>query len=299
MQPVLVIGSSNTDMVVRVPELPAPGETVLGGEFSSFAGGKGANQAVAAARAGADVSFLGAVGDDDLGVAARNALDVEGIDTQNLISVSGTASGVALIFVNDAGENSIAVASGANASVSADRIAEASNTISGAGILLMQLETPMDTIAAAAKIATQAGVRAILNPAPAADLADELLADLYCVTPNAIEASALTGIEVHDVDSAIGAAGVLIERGVNTAIITLGGDGALVADGADVAHIPAPPVPVVDTTGAGDTFNGVLAAMLNAGEDLAGAARIAVQAASLSVQRHGAIPAIPNREEYA
>lgn len=299
MQPVLVIGSSNTDMVIRVPELPAPGETVLGGEFSSFAGGKGANQAVAAARAGADVRFLGAVGDDNLGIAARKALDAEGIDTQDLISVSGTASGVALIFVNDAGENSIAVASGANASVSAERIAEVSETVSGAGILLMQLETPMDAIAAAARIAKKAGVRAILNPAPAADLADELLANLYCVTPNAVEASALTGIQVQGVDSAIVAAGVLIERGVDTAIITLGGDGALVADGAEVAHIPAPPVSVVDTTGAGDTFNGVLAAMLNVGEDMAGAARIAVQAASLSVQRHGAIPAIPNREEYA
>lgn len=299
MHPVLVIGSSNTDMVVRVPQLPAPGETVLGGEFFTFAGGKGANQAVAAARAGANVQFLGAIGDDNLGIAARDALDAEGIDTRDLISVSGTASGVALIFVSDAGENSIAVASGANASVSAEQIAEWSNTVSAAGILLMQLETPIAAVAAAAAMAAKAGIRAVLNPAPAANLDDELLANLYCITPNAGEASSLTGIDVVCSETAATAAARLIQRGVDTAVVTLGPNGALVADGSEIVHVAAPRVSVVDTTGAGDTFNGVLVAMLNGGADLTSAARIAVQAASLSVQRPGAIPSIPRQEEYA
>ncbi|MEL7187647.1 MAG: ribokinase, partial [Pseudomonadota bacterium] len=267
MPPVLVIGSSNTDMVIRVPTLPAPGETVLGGEFQSFAGGKGANQAVAAARAGASVEFLGAVGDDDLGIAARAVLENEGIGTQYLDSVADTASGVALIFVNDAGENCIGVASGANACVTTDQIAQNSDAISSAGILLMQLETPMDAIAAAARAAAEANVRAILNPAPAAALDDALFATLFCITPNAGEATALTGIDVQCADSAATAATRLIERGVDCAVITLGGDGALVADDSGITHIEAPAVPVTDTTGAGDTFNGVLAAMLNDGED--------------------------------
>lgn len=298
MQPVLVIGSSNTDMVIRVPELPAPGETVLGGEFQSFAGGKGANQAVAAARAGMPVEFFGAVGDDDLGVAARTVLENEGIGTDNVATVTATASGVALIFVSEAGENSIGVASGANACVSPDDIARKGDAIANAGIVLMQLETPMETITAAAKAAREASVRAVLNPAPAAELDDELLEYLYCVTPNAIEATALTGIEVSDVESATAAATVLINRGIDTAIITLGVGGALVMDGTSATHIPAPSVPVVDTTAAGDTFNGVLAAMLNSGKELQNAAGIAVAAASLSVQRRGAIAGIPNRDEY-
>lgn len=298
MRPVLVIGSSNTDMVIRVPQLPAPGETVLGGEFNSFAGGKGANQAVAAARAGAKVQLLGAVGDDDLGVAARKALTAEGIGTENLNSVSGTPSGVALIFVDDTGENSIAVASGANACVSAQQISANKAVISAAGIVLMQLETPIDAIVAAATTAANANVRTILNPAPAAALDDELVASLYCITPNAGEASALTGIDVQDPESAIVAAEKLLDRGVDSAVVTLGGKGAIVADAAGSTHIPAPAVAVVDTTGAGDTFNGVMAAMLNDGHDLVAAVRIAVSAASLSVQKAGAIASIPAREHY-
>ena len=298
MKPVLVIGSSNTDMVIRVPQLPSPGETVLGAEFQSFAGGKGANQAVAAARAGAPVEFFGAVGDDDLGSAARAVLDSEGIGTENLDTIVGTASGVALIFVSEAGENSIGVASGANACVSVEYVDRRESAIASAGIVLMQLETPMETISAAARTARKANVRTILNPAPAADLDDELLANLYCVTPNAVEASALTGIEVRDKDSAKAAAGALIERGADTAVITLGADGALVMDGSGATHVAAPSVPVVDTTGAGDTFNGVLAAVLNSGADLTAAVRVAVDAASISVQRAGAIPGIPRRDEY-
>ncbi len=294
MRPVVVIGSSNTDLVMQVPELPAPGQTLMGSGFRQFHGGKGANQAVAARRAGSEVIFVGAFGNDRMGVAAIQALTDEGVDTHAVYTVSGTPSGVALIFVNEAGENCIGVAPGANNKLDEATITDAADEISSAGIVLAQLETPLATISHAMAIARAAGVITMLNPAPAAELPDALLANLDWITPNAGEAVLLTGC-----DAPAAAAAELLGRGVRNVAITLGADGAMLVNDDGCEVFEAATVDVVDTTGAGDTFNGVLAAALNEGLDSAAAIQLAVRAASLSVQRPGAIASIPRREEYA
>lgn len=293
MKPVLVIGSSNTDMVVTVDELPRPGQTVLGGDFRSFAGGKGANQAVAARRAGSEVSFVAAIGQDDLGRGALAALTAEGIDVGKLQILEGVASGVALILVSGSGENCIAVAPGANSALSADYLRANPQIFQTAGIVLLQLETPLTTVAAAVELSSNAGTPCILNPAPAAEIPDSILRALYCITPNQSEAEVLTGIAITDIASATAAAENLRQRGVANVVITLGESGALLCDADGVHHQPAEKVAVVDTTGAGDTFNGVFAAMLAKGCPTRDALKTAVAAAGLSVQSAGAIPSIP------
>ncbi len=293
MKPVLVIGSSNTDMVVTVDELPRPGQTVLGGEFRRFPGGKGANQAVAARRAGCDVCFVAALGNDDLGRQAIATLTAEGIDVGELQVLPDMASGVALILVSDSGENCIAVAPGANSALSADYLEAKPQLFAAAGIVLLQLETPLTTIAAAVELASDAGVRCILNPAPAAEIPDSILSTLYCITPNQSEAELLTGIAAGNLAGATAAAKALRKRGVANVVITMGGSGALLVDADGVHHQQAEKVAVVDTTGAGDTFNGVFAAMLAKDLPIRDALATAVAAATLSVQSVGAIPSIP------
>ncbi|MCH9695947.1 MAG: ribokinase [Gammaproteobacteria bacterium] len=296
MKSILVIGSSNTDMVIRVPELPAAGETVMGSNFRIFGGGKGANQAIAARRAGGEVRFLAALGDDDFGSTAIDTFQREGIQTDAIKVMSDKASGVALIYVSDAGENCIAVASGANACLRCDVLDE--SLVSDAQLLLVQLESPLETVARAIAVAKQAGVPAILNPAPAAPLPDDVLNDLYCITPNETEATALTGIVVHDLPSAAAAATRLREKGVRNVIITMGADGALLHNAESTTHCVANSVNVVDTTAAGDTFNGVLAALIAEGKSLQAAVPIAVAAATCSVQSAGAFDSIPFRAAY-
>ena len=282
---VLVIGSINADLVVTLDRLPEPGETVTGGRFARHGGGKGANQAVAAARAGARVRFAGAVGDDDLGAAAIEQLAVEGVDVGAVARLEGEATGVALIAVDRAGRNQIAVASGANARVGAALVARALEAAAlGPGdVVLLGFEVPDAAVVAGARAAGAAGARAILNPAPARDVPDGALGHGVLLTPNGLEAAALTG----ETEPAA-AARALARRANAPVVVTVGADGALLADGDGVVEIAAPEVEVVDTTGAGDAFNGVLAAGLAAGAGIEEAARRAVEAASASVRRAGA-----------
>jgi ribokinase len=280
---VLVVGSINVDLVVTLERLPRAGETVTGGRFARHGGGKGANQAVAAARAGANVRFVGAVGDDEFGAAAVAELDFDGVDVEAVARLQ-EPTGVALIAVDAEGRNQIAVASGANAHLDAAIVEAALRAapLRAADVCLLGFEIPDDAVVAAARAASAAGARIVLNPAPARELPAGLPAGIV-LAPNALEAEALTG----EVDPER-AARTLQDRCGAPALVTLGADGALLVDGDDVTALPAPRVAVVDTTGAGDVICGVLGAGLAAGEPIADAARRAVEAASASVGTPGA-----------
>ncbi len=293
MASILVIGSSNTDMVLRVAALPRPGQTISGGEFQTFGGGKGANQAIAARRAGGSVSFIAAIGDDDLGRSAIKSLAAEGIDTSGISVLPGTPSGVAFIFVSDSGENCIGVAPGANACLSPGVLLSQAHSFDNADLMLIQLETPLETVRTAVDMAEKRQLPVVLNPAPAAALPDDLLQGLFCITPNESEAEALTSVAVNDVASASAAAERLLQRGVENVVITMGSKGALLRNASETFLQPAESVAVVDTTGAGDTFNGVFTTMVAKGHSLPQAIEIAVGAATLSVQTAGAIASIP------
>lgn len=290
---ILVIGSTNTDMVIKTSKLPAPGETILGGDFFMNPGGKGANQAVAAARLGGKVAFVCKTGNDIFGKQARQLFKDEGIDTSFVFTDNELPSGVALITVDEGAENCIVVAPGANAALGRDDIENASEAIRNAAIVLMQLETPLTTVEYAALLAHEAGVRVILNPAPAQVLPDSLLSRLFAITPNETEATLLTGIRVTDEQTALQAAKVLKNKGVQIVIVTLGAAGAFVLSDSISARIPAPRVIATDTTAAGDTFNGALAVGMAEGMDLQKAVEFANKAASITVTRMGAQSAIP------
>ncbi len=294
---IVVIGSSNTDMIIRVPRIPRPGETILGGKFFSAAGGKGANQAVAAARAGGEVTFIACVGMDSMGDQALQGFQQDGIDTSCLYRDEAEPSGAALIFVDEEGENSIAVAGGANKSLSPEKIRACGRVIESADILVMQLETPLPAIQAAADLAHAKQVPIILNPAPARPLPDDLLEKITILTPNESEAELLTGVAVTGFKSAGQAAGALREKGVEHVVITMGARGAFLAGRDMEAMIPGFRVPAVDTTAAGDVFNGTLSVALAEGRELAEAIRFASAAAAISVTRMGAQPSAPNRKE--
>ena len=294
---IVVVGSSNTDMVVRVSTLPRPGETVIGGEFFTARGGKGANQAVAAARAGGSVTLVACLGDDALGDETLAALAAEGIAVDRVRRVPHTRSGVALILVDERGENSIAVAPGANARLAPEQVAQCSELLSPDDVLLVQLETPLDSVLAAARAASRAGARLILNPAPARELPRELRALVSVLTPNESEAARLAGVPTGGAPELDAAATALLHRGVGSVVITLGPGGAYVATTEQRETIPTYPVKARDTTGAGDVFNGALAVALAERMPLAHAVRFANAAAALSVTRDGAQQAAPYRAE--
>lgn len=296
---IMVLGSTNMDMVVKTDHMPAPGETVLGGTFLMNPGGKGANQAVAVARMGGSIGFITKVGSDIFGRQSTQLFIDEGIDTTHVLLDDRLPSGVALITVDNAGENSIVVASGANGSLMPEDLEAALDAIADAEVLMMQLEIPLETVAFAAKYAAKRGVRVILDPAPATPLPTDILQHIDIITPNQTEASLLCGFPVVDPESAAGAGQALCAQGVKSAVITLGSLGAIIVANGDNFRVEAQRVEALDSTAAGDVFNGALAVALSEGQNLREAVDIACRAAAISVTRMGAQSAIPFRKELA
>ena len=294
---IFVIGSSNTDMVVKTNRIPRPGETIIGGTFMMNPGGKGANQAVAASKLGGNVTFVARLGSDVFGDESMSNYREAGINTGYIFRDENHPSGVALICVDDNAENSIVVSPGSNAELSIKDIETVRKELESADYLLMQLEIPMETVEYAAGLASKAGVKVILNPAPAAQLSAGLLKNIYLITPNETEAELLTGIAINNPEDAKLAADKLINMGVENVIITLGASGALIRDANGFSSQEARKVNAVDTTAAGDVFNGALCVALTEDMDIREAVRFATVAASISVTRMGAQSSVPAREE--
>lgn len=294
---ILVIGSLNMDLVIHVPRVPGDGETILGTEFHQFHGGKGANQAVAAARQGGEVLMAGRVGADSFGKEQIGALEKEGIATDHLLIDEELPSGVASIIIDGRGGNRIMVAPGANGAVSTRDIEALVPMMAQCSCVVLQLEIPLETVIEAIRAANSQGAKVILNPAPAQELPADIYQYITVITPNESEATLLTGVEVKDLSSARRAAQVLLERGVLAVVITLGSQGVYGLTLAGEFHYPAHQVQVVDTVAAGDTFTGALAALVGEGRSLMEAAEYANAAAALAVTRHGAQPSIPTRQE--
>lgn len=295
---ITVLGSFVADLSFRVDRLPAPGETLLGPSFALGPGGKGSNQAVAAARAGGQVSFVSKVGNDPFGDMARTMYQAEGIDATHVYATTA-ATGAAAILVDDAsGENAIIVAPGACFTLTAAEVDQAREVIAASSVLMAQLELPLPIVEHGLRLARSLGVRTILNPAPAATLPESVYPLVDYLTPNETETEALTGIHVASLADAERAADLLLARGVGNVIITLGAQGAYVRDATLSAHVPACSAgPVVETTGAGDAFNGGFAVALTEGLGLAEAVRFGCATAGLSVTRPGTAPSMPRREE--
>ena len=300
MAKIAVVGSLNMDLVAVTPRIPVAGETIIGGDFFTVPGGKGANQAYAAAKLGGETAMLGRVGTDDFGRAMRRNLTEVGCDVTAVKEVAGP-SGVALIFVAESGANSIVVAPGANHKLAAGDIASDASLFDGCSVALLQLETTLETVTAAARYAKERGARVILDPAPApaSPLPDELLKAVDILTPNETEAALLAGLAPRPLtaDEAATIARTLQSKGTPTVIVKLGEQGCLLADGVKQQLIPAPKVKAVDTTAAGDVFNAALAVALSEGKDLASACAFAVKAGAVSVTRRGAQSSAPGRNE--
>lgn len=294
---IVVLGSCNTDMVVKSSRLPVPGETILGGTFMMNPGGKGANQAVAAARLGGNVTFVTKTGNDLFGRQSIELYNDENINTEFISSDPDLPSGVALITVDGEGENCIVVASGANGSLSPADVKDSEKEIASADILLMQLEVPIETVEYAAKMAKKNGVKVILNPAPAQSLSNDLLSNIHMIIPNETEAEIISGIKVTDVESAKKAADMICSKGVDIVVITMGSAGALIKEGNQYHQIPALRVKAVDTTAAGDTFCGAISVALSEGKSLVDAIKFANQCSAITVTRMGAQASIPYRKE--
>jgi len=297
MSRILVIGSSNTDMVIKTQKLPVPGETILGGKFLMNPGGKGANQAVAAARLGGKVTFITKRGNDLFGNQTVGLLMREGIHTQYIVKDMEFPSGVALITVDSKGENSIVVAPGSNGNLLQEDIPPAVFDPDKYEILLLQLEIPIITVEYSAAAASEKGIKVILNPAPAQKLSDNLLRHIWLLTPNEIEAEIISGVKITDIPSMQKAASLIRERGVKNVIITLGDVGAFLESEEDICLIPGIKVIPVDTTAAGDVFNGALAVAISEGKTLNEAVIFANKAAAVSVTRMGAQASAPYRNE--
>ncbi|MCI7719304.1 ribokinase [[Pasteurella] aerogenes] len=294
-----VLGSINADHVISVAHFVKPGETLTGRDYHIAFGGKGANQAVAAARLGATVSFIACIGADDIGCNMKQAFAQDGIAVHSVVEIADETTGIAMIQVADSGENSIVISAGANAALDEQIVAQFRDDITRADYLLMQLETPLSAVQKAAELAKAHDTFVILNPAPARPLSDEMLALVDMITPNETEAEILTGIAVTDEQSAAKAAQVFHQKGIHTVLITLGSKGVYVSQketgkGNIVAGFR---VQAVDTTAAGDTFNGALVTALAEGKTLDDAIRFAHAAAAISVTRKGAQPSIPYRQE--
>ena len=294
---IVVIGSCNTDMVINMERLPLPGETLLGGKFFMNPGGKGANQAVAAARLGGKVTFIAKVGNDPFGIRSIDQYKAEGIGTKHILVDKEQPSGVALILVDAHGKNSIAVASGANAHLMPEDIDRAQKAVEEGDILLMQLETPIETVEHAAQIAKQASRKVILNPAPAHPLPESLLRCLYMLIANETEAEYISGTQITDMDSVARAADIICHKGVENVVITLGSKGAFIKEKGTYHQVPALKVKAVDATAAGDTFCGAVCVALAEGKGITEAVEFACRAAAVTVTRMGAQSSLPYRKE--
>lgn len=292
-----VLGSINADHILNLAHFPRPGETVIGKQYQIAFGGKGANQAVAAGRAGANIAFIACVGADDIGERIRQQLQQDRIDTAPVETVADEATGVAMIFVNGEGENNIGIYSGANAALTPACVDRHQQVIADADALLMQLESPLESVLAAAKIAKAQQTQVILNPAPATHLSDELLALIDIITPNETEAEILTGIAVKSDEDAARAAAVLHGKGIQTVLITLGRRGVWLSEQGEGVRIPGFSVQAVDTIAAGDTFNGAFITARLEGVLMHDAIRFAHAAAAIAVTRPGAQPSVPWRTE--
>lgn len=293
----VVLGSINADHILNLDSFPTPGETVTGNQYQVAFGGKGANQAVAAGRSGANIAFIACTGEDDIGERVRQQLANDRIDVASVSVIAGESTGVALIFVNGEGENVIGIHAGANAALSPVLVEAQKTRIAQADALLMQLESPLESVMLAAKIAHQHQTQVILNPAPARELSDELLALVDIITPNETEAEKLTGIRVENDDDAAKAAQALHSKGIDTVIITLGSRGVWASVKGEGQRVPGFKVQAIDTIAAGDTFNGALITALLEDKTLNEAIRFAHAAAAIAVTRKGAQPSVPWREE--
>ena len=291
---IVVLGSLNMDLVLRVPHAPAAGETLLGHSIATIPGGKGANQAVSCAREGARVQMVGCVGADAHGQALRAALEQDGIDTAGLRDIADTPTGTALVMVEDSGQNRIVMIPGANAQIEVDEAALAAQ-LHGAAFLVTQFETPMAQVERAIAAAAAAGCKVLLNPSPVQPIAARLWARIDTLVVNEIEAEALSGLPVPGPREAALAGQALRARGVARVVVTLGARGAVAIDAAGARHHPAPPVRAVDTTAAGDTFLGALAVALGEGQSFDEAVRLGIRAAALCITQPGAQPSIPRR----
>ncbi|CZV64538.1 ribokinase [Enterobacter ludwigii] len=293
----VVLGSINADHILNLESFPTPGETVTGNQYQVAFGGKGANQAVAAGRSGAKIAFIACTGDDDTGERVRKQLASDNIDIAPVSVVEGESTGVALIFVNAEGENVIGIHAGANAALTTERVNAQREIIAHAEALLMQLESPVESVLAAAEIAHQNHTTVVLNPAPARVLSDELLVLVDIITPNETEAEKLTGVRVENDDDAARAAKVLHDKGIGTVIITLGSRGVWASVNGEGRRVPGFKVKAIDTIAAGDTFNGALVTALLEGKRMDDAIRFAHAAAAIAVTRKGAQPSVPWRKE--
>lgn len=294
---ILVVGSCNTDMVIKSDRLPTPGETVIGGTFLMNPGGKGANQAVAAARQGGLVTFIAKTGNDVFGKQSIELYNSEGINTDLILSDPNNPSGVALIMVSSNGENCITVASGSNANLTPKDIEKFKNHIDKADLILMQLEIPIETVEYVSELALERQTPVILNPAPARSLPEKLLKGLFLITPNETEAEILSGVKVNSYERAKEAADIISGKGVSNVVITMGALGAFVKEGDNYTMIPAVKVVAVDTTAAGDCFNGTLCVGLSEGKTITESVKLAVKASGLCVQKMGAQSSIPYKKE--
>ncbi|NLL43079.1 MAG: ribokinase [Firmicutes bacterium] len=296
-QEILVIGSFMMDLVVRTPRVPEEGETIIGLSFNRFPGGKGANQAVAAARLGGKVAMAGKLGEDGFGDAFLSVLEEESIDSAYVLRDVEAATGIGSITLDEAGNNRIIVVPGANMNYNLGELGEIEDVIAQSGIVMLQLEMNLDVVCEAVNLAHKHQVPVLLNPAPAQKLPDEMLAKVTYLTPNETEAKILSGIDVVDAKTAGKAAQALQAKGIKNVVVTLGDKGALVAGETGTEYVPGFPVQAVDTVAAGDAFNGALALAVVRGQSLAEAARFANAVGALAVTRPGAIPSLPTRSE--
>lgn len=298
MKSIIVFGSINMDLVTKTPRLPVAGETIKGHEFFTAGGGKGANQAVAAARLGISTQIVGRLGNDDFGRQLLHHLHAAGVQTDGVLVDEATSSGVAVITVDDAGENNIIIIAGANGRLNETDVERLRSKLPGAAALLMQLEIPMTTVQLAAQAAHSAGVPVILDPAPAQDIPDELYSRIDIITPNQLEASQLVGFPVDGEEAAAKASAELQQRGISTVIVKLGDRGVFCATAEETFFVPAFSVQAVDTVAAGDAFNGALAVALAQGRPLREAVVWGAAAGALSATKAGAQPSLPDRETF-